>query len=203
MAGPAVIQYLSKRDFEAFRTLVRQYSHDVLSTAANMAVGAQVLIKLVQKRAGTTLADPRQAPDVLPFLEALLRYAMELPRASREYIWGDPDEHHLHLDDLRERWNPYDVPTWDRFHADYVAFMQGQLRDLQAMIDELEAWTKAGGLAPPEQSRDFRQTVGGIRRGLDSARSVLEDPAVFEERVAEMLRKDLKEARGSEEDAEA
>lgn len=188
MAGPAVTEYLRQPDFETFRALVRQYSHDVLSTAANMAVGAQVLIKLVQKRADATLADPSMAPDTLPFLETLLRYAMGLPRVSRHYIWGDPDEHDLHLDELSAQWRPYDVAAWDKFHAAYAEFMRGQLQEFDSMIQELADWVAAGALTPPDQSRDFRESVEGIRRGLESARSVLDDPAVFEEKVRFMLR---------------
>lgn len=175
MAGLAVIEYLAPCELDRFLAIVRRYSHDILSPAANLAIGAEVCGKLLRRRAAQILADPSTAEACAQPFDALLQQTLEFPKAARFFVWGpSPDDQEATRAFAAERWQPYDASVWDIFVAEYIAFISAQLERVEARMHVIEQWMPTAPLTPPDQSADFRSAVEGLRHTLDDVWKRLE-----------------------------
>lgn len=187
MAGPVVTQYLASRDHDKFVALVRRYSHDILSPASNLAIGAEVCGKLLRRRAAEVLTDPSSAEANAQPFDALLQQALEFPKAVRWFVWGDnADNPETTRVFTIRRWTPYDAPVWDKFLAEYIVFASAQLERIEAKLQEIERWMPDAALASTEQSADFKSAVTGLRQTLNVVWERLE-PQVAEQRVMTVI----------------
>src|SRR5687768_9098544 len=92
MAGQALTDYLAAQDYARFTAVVRRYSHDVSSRAANLTIAAEICAKLLRSRSDQYLIIPLAAEDSAQQFDALLKHGLELPRQVRHFVWGeDPD----------------------------------------------------------------------------------------------------------------
>src|SRR5688572_9147280 len=164
MAGAAVTEYLAPQDYARFATLVRRYSHDVMSRFNNLVIATEVCGKLLRNRPTQYLIIPISADEAAQQFDALRNKSLEMPPKIRSFVWGDdPDNRELCEDFTRKRWHPYDAGAWDTFVFDYTRFVGKQLQPLDALVAEIEKWAASGVLTPPEQSAVFLNTMGQIR----------------------------------------
>lgn len=187
MAGPAVAQFLVQQDYDTFSALVRRFNHDVLSPASNLAIAAEVAIKLLQKRADLIVYDPIFAEDAVPLFETMLQMGLDLPRATRQFVWGQNPDDQAECEALnRARWQPYSVAMWDVFAARYVDFVKAELRAIERQIRAIEDWRDSGVIAHTDMADNFVDTVNSLRQTLERVHDLL-DPNIMEPWAADAL----------------
>jgi hypothetical protein len=179
MAAPAITEYLAEQDVERFCNIVRKYSHDVISTASNLAIAAEVAAKLVTRKGDVMLVDPALGGQVTPSLNALLRYAVNFPRPIRRFVWGDnPDDKDASAAYAAQHYMPFDAPVWDWFVGEYIAYVQPYVQSMETLVQEIEDWEGSGALAgwehPDEYAHDHQQ---GLEPAGCRFRRRVRDPA--------------------------
>ena len=187
MAGAAITQCLAPQELDRFTSIVRRYSHDVISTAANLVIAAEVSNKLITNRTAIVLADPKMAVSAVYPFEILRHYGLGFPRVIRRFVWGSqPDDARLVTTHIRHHWYPYDAPKWDQFVKEYIKFVTGHLQPIDRLAKEIAVWAESGALTPPEKSADLRDTISQIPATVERVWALL-DSRVAEDRVLPVI----------------
>jgi hypothetical protein len=187
MAGSALTDYLAAKDRDRFAALMRRYSHDVISTASNLVIAAEVSSKLINARTSQMLAEPSTVQMASHPFEIMRHYGLGFPRVVRRFVWGDqPDNPRTVAAHLREHWSPFDAPMWDQFVKEYVKFVTAQFQPIEDLSKEIAEWAQSGALTPPEQSAALRDTLEQLTDTVQRV-WVLLDPQVAEEHVLPVI----------------
>lgn len=187
MAGDAITQYLAAQELDRFTAIVRRYSHDVISSAANLVIAAEVSNKLITNRTAQVLADPKKVEASTHQFEILRHYGLGFPRLIRRFVWGNqPDDPRLVKTYIRYNWYPYDAPKWDQFVKEYIKFVTRHFQPIDQLGKEIAAWADSGALTSPEKSGDLRDTIAQIPDTVGRVWALL-DPSVAEQRVLPVI----------------
>jgi hypothetical protein len=188
MAGPQLTEYLAAGDMDRFTALIRRYNHDVLSRSGNMALGAELASKLLRKRSESVLVNPNMADLEASRFDALLQEVLDLSQPIREFVWGGAPDDPEAVFMRSQQWHPFDATVWDKFVADYIAFVRERVKQIEFSVQQIEAWAQSDVLTPPDQCGDFRTTLASIRQTLDDVWAMLNVDAA-EQRVAVVVEK--------------
>lgn len=187
MAGAAVTEYLSAQDYDRFTAIVRRYSHDVISRAANLSIASEICGKLLRMRPEQYLVIPLAAEEAAQPFDSLLALSLDFPKTMRQFVWGDdPDDRAACEDETRQKWHPYDAAVWDTFIFEYIRLATKQLLVIEGWIEQVEGWAQSDDLTPPDQSATLHHTISQLRETLEAVWAML-TPEAADDRITPVI----------------
>jgi hypothetical protein len=129
MAGPAVVDYLAKKEYADFHFLVRQYAHDVANRLSPIMTECEIIGKVLEKTPPEEVIAEESLRIQAEYIGFEAGQFKDSLKKVNEFFWPQGDTEGIN----RGRWQPFDSGAWDQF----IESFQGYLDDLLEKADPL------------------------------------------------------------------